>query len=78
MLTVTGLPGIGQVLAGCQRCGSNSSTWLALCVGSRVSTSLSARGWKRYFDPPVAAYARCIAIQVTETELNRRPSATIM
>jgi hypothetical protein len=37
---------------------------------------LSARGWKRFFDPPIAAHARCIAIQATETELNRRPSAT--
>ena len=29
-----------QMVAGCQRWGSNSSTRLALCVGSLVSTSL--------------------------------------
>jgi hypothetical protein len=37
---------------------------------------LSARDWKQFFDPPIAAHARCMAIQARETELNRRPSAT--
>ena len=31
---------VAQVVMGCQRCDSNSSIRLALCVGSRVSTSL--------------------------------------